>query len=85
MSSGKPQVSGTVPPAARVPVDIAGPMGRGYLMLPCRHQRASLADPVSARAPYKRTCGSCKIRYLIEIEDPADGQEGFTAMITRLT
>jgi len=66
------------------PVDIAGPMGRGYLMLPCKHQRASLADPCHARTPARRTCQACGARYVIEVVLPPPGSEReATAQITR--
>jgi hypothetical protein len=85
VSSGKPQASGTTPAVARVDVQIAGPMGRGYLMLPCRHQRAYLSCPdISGGHPYLRTCQACRIRYSIVI-DSAQGGDKFTALVTRLT
>jgi hypothetical protein len=84
VTSGKPQASGTAPALARVDVQIAGPMGRGYLMLPCHHQRARLSSPdTSGGHAYLRKCAACGIRYSITI-DSSQGS-GFTALVMRLT
>jgi hypothetical protein len=49
-------------------MQIAGPMGRGYLMLPCKHQRANFPDPYHHTAPQVRKCRSCGIRYSITFQ-----------------
>ena len=67
-----------------VPVDITGPTGRGYLMLPCKHQRAALADPYHAQTPASRTCQVCGARYQIEVTiRPAGTRHEAAAQITR--
>lgn len=58
-----------VPAVSDTAYQISGPIGatRAVLMLPCRHQRASLADPYNSPAPARRTCQTCGRRYEIEI------------------
>lgn len=54
--------------ATVVHYEIAGRMGRAYLMLPCRHQRASLADPYSHGPKATRKCLRCGSRYRITLD-----------------
>lgn len=77
MSSGDPHVRGSVPAVSVVPVDIAGRMGRGYLMLPCKHHRANFPDPYTVTRPHVRKCATCGIRYQVTFrlgDKPAEAQ-----------
>jgi hypothetical protein len=58
-------------------------MGRGYLMLPCRHQRAALPDPYTAPGIQVRRCRTCRVSYTLEIQLPEPGGEGVTALVMR--
>ena len=67
------------------PAADACPAGRGYLMLPCRHQRAYLNCPdLSGGNPYRRTCAACGIRYSLVVDSGLGGDESYV-LVTRLT
>jgi hypothetical protein len=63
-----------VPKTRQVPYQVAGPMGRAYLRLPCNHQDVSLAGERSdgSYGPATRSCTTCKIRYTITIKPGQD-------------
>jgi hypothetical protein len=68
-----------------VPVDITGRMGRGHLMLPCKHQRVNFPDPYYCARQLTRICSVCRTRYAIEVILPPPGSEHeATAQITAL-
>lgn len=61
-------VRDSLPVQAEVPYQISGPMGRAWLVLPCRHRWAWAPDPVTQPGPVTRTCRKCRTRYEIVIE-----------------
>lgn len=50
-----------------VAYEVAGPMGRAYLMLPCKHQRARLPFPFNRS--FRRKCQVCLAAYVINLRE----------------
>lgn len=72
---------GFAPTIMLTDIDVAGPMGRGYVKLPCQHHKVSFAsEQLHAGKVLTRTCRYCRRRFTVKFRHDVHESETWVLM-----